>query len=255
MLAGKFGYFRQSFTPRSLANLALWYDGADTSTFTLNGSNVSQWADKSGNNRHGVQATAANQPAYGTWSGSLRALDNTDFRAGFLSVSSGLGVTRNIGAFCVSVAIKNFFDTPGQVYIQSNTSVGNTRFRMAVNETAGAAGALAVIGRRLDANGIAGVASLTSPLAAGSYIVTAVLDYATATALLYRNGTLLATNASFQTAGNTSDTDSTGFQVMGLGAYFYGQMGEIAAYTRRPSDAERLRLERYLGARWGVTVA
>ena len=46
------------------ASLALWLDAEDTSTITLNGSNVSQWDDKSGNGRHVSQATAANQPAY-----------------------------------------------------------------------------------------------------------------------------------------------------------------------------------------------
>jgi hypothetical protein len=44
------------FDPRNLGGCALWLDGADTSTFTLSGSNVTQWRDKSGNSNH---ATAA----------------------------------------------------------------------------------------------------------------------------------------------------------------------------------------------------
>jgi hypothetical protein len=43
----------------------MWLDAADASTIVLNGSTVSQWSDKSGNGRHAVQATAANQPAWG----------------------------------------------------------------------------------------------------------------------------------------------------------------------------------------------
>ncbi|MFM8006212.1 MAG: hypothetical protein ACKO86_15000 [Dolichospermum sp.] len=42
----------------------LWLDAADSSTIILNGSTVSQWRDKSGNERHATQATAANQPVY-----------------------------------------------------------------------------------------------------------------------------------------------------------------------------------------------
>ncbi|MFM5925730.1 MAG: hypothetical protein ACKPB9_28055 [Dolichospermum sp.] len=42
----------------------LWLDAADSSTIILNGSTVSQWCDKSGNERHATQATAANQPVY-----------------------------------------------------------------------------------------------------------------------------------------------------------------------------------------------
>jgi hypothetical protein len=244
-----------AFTPRSLANLALWYDGADTSTFTLNGSNISEWRDKSGANRHASQASAASQPAYGTWSGGLRAASNADLRNGFLSVTNGLSLTRNIGAFCVSTVIRVSFETTGQLLFQANSGAANARVRMAVNETAVAAGALSAIGRRLDANSVDGAVGGSSPIANADYVVTAIWDFTNARALIYRNGTLLAEDTAFQTAGNTSDTDSSAIQIMGLGAFFFGLMGEFVAYTRRPSDSERVALERYLGRKWGITIA
>jgi hypothetical protein len=52
-----------SFLPSALSGLQLWLDGADEATKTLNGANVSAWADKSGNGRNASQATPANQPA------------------------------------------------------------------------------------------------------------------------------------------------------------------------------------------------
>lgn len=53
------------WTPSELAaSLALWLDASDPSSITLNGSNVAQWNDKSGNNRHASQATASAQPTY-----------------------------------------------------------------------------------------------------------------------------------------------------------------------------------------------
>lgn len=36
------------FNPKSISGLALWLDASDLSTITLNGSNVSEWRDKSG---------------------------------------------------------------------------------------------------------------------------------------------------------------------------------------------------------------
>lgn len=51
------------WTPAEIST-ALWLDAADASTIILNGSNVSQWSDKSGNNRHATQATASAQPVY-----------------------------------------------------------------------------------------------------------------------------------------------------------------------------------------------
>jgi len=44
--------------------LRLWLDADDASTITLNGSNVSAWADKSGNILNVEQTTPANQPVY-----------------------------------------------------------------------------------------------------------------------------------------------------------------------------------------------
>lgn len=53
------------WTPADLgASLALWLDADDASTITLNGVDVSQWNDRSGNGRHVAQATAALQPVY-----------------------------------------------------------------------------------------------------------------------------------------------------------------------------------------------
>jgi len=53
------------WTPSELGSaLALWLDAADAGTITLNGSNVSQWNDKSGNSRHILQASPALQPSY-----------------------------------------------------------------------------------------------------------------------------------------------------------------------------------------------
>ena len=52
--------FQGLWTPANI-NTALWLDGADASTITLNGSTVSQWNDKSGNGRHVSQATASQQ--------------------------------------------------------------------------------------------------------------------------------------------------------------------------------------------------
>lgn len=55
----------QAWTPANLgSDLALWLDAADAGTITLNGSAVSQWRDKSGNNRDVSQPTATKQPVY-----------------------------------------------------------------------------------------------------------------------------------------------------------------------------------------------
>jgi hypothetical protein len=61
------------FDPKSIAGLQVWLDGNDLSTFTFNGSTVSEWRDKSGGNRHFSQATALRQPARTTAAKNGRA--------------------------------------------------------------------------------------------------------------------------------------------------------------------------------------
>lgn len=52
------------WTPHVLkSSLSFWQDCADQSTITIV-TGVSEWRDKSGNNRHFTQATGANQPSY-----------------------------------------------------------------------------------------------------------------------------------------------------------------------------------------------
>lgn len=51
------------FNPLSLSP-ALWLDAYDVSTITLVSNAVSQWADKSGNNRHATQSISGIRPTY-----------------------------------------------------------------------------------------------------------------------------------------------------------------------------------------------
>ncbi len=76
-------------SPLAIPGLALWLDAADSSTIIPNGSNVSNWADKSGNSRDLVQNTAARQPEYAattinglktiTFNGSNEFLERAEF--------------------------------------------------------------------------------------------------------------------------------------------------------------------------------
>ena len=51
------------FTPKNITGLVAWFDADDASTFTLSGTAVSEWRDKSGNGYAVSQSTGNNQPA------------------------------------------------------------------------------------------------------------------------------------------------------------------------------------------------
>ena len=76
------------WTPAAIAP-ALWLDADDADTITLNGSNVAQWDDKSGNGNHVSNGAASTQPAYlpTGWNGKptvffTKAVEEFLFKAG-----------------------------------------------------------------------------------------------------------------------------------------------------------------------------
>lgn len=91
-------------------SLVLWLDADDTSTITLNGSNVSQWSDKSRNNYHASQAVATDQPLYTaspgriTFGTSDRLITNLPATTGTLV----FGTTNGTAAYRVNIPSGNY---------------------------------------------------------------------------------------------------------------------------------------------------
>jgi hypothetical protein len=117
---------------------------------------------------------------------------------------------------------------------------------------------LLAAGRRLDGDSLAN-ASSGAILDTNAAVYVARLNYAGTEAIARRNGTTVATNASFQTAGNSSDTDSARVTIGATNASTEPVamiLCEVLAYSRALSTAELLRAERYLAGRGrGITTA
>jgi hypothetical protein len=62
---------------------ALWYDGSNSSSFTLQSGNISQWNDLSGHDRHATQSSTHQQPLYlsgnGAYFGGIQAMTAVNF--------------------------------------------------------------------------------------------------------------------------------------------------------------------------------
>lgn len=90
MFAGG-GLLRSLWTPERISP-ALWLDANDSNTITLDAGAVSEWRDKSGNNRHATQATASNRPLLVT--GGLNGTDVIRFDGGdWLDCTTNLTLT------------------------------------------------------------------------------------------------------------------------------------------------------------------
>ena len=89
------------WTPAAITT-ALWLDAADADTITLNGSNVSQWDDKSGvgSGKEATQGTSSRQPLLDT--ASLNGLDTVSFDEDWLI--SSVSLSQPVSYFFVAKA-------------------------------------------------------------------------------------------------------------------------------------------------------
>jgi hypothetical protein len=238
--------------PNCLINMAVWYDAIDTttvhsdvgcSTAATNGGNVACWRDKSGNNRHVTQSSAALQPVF--------SLSNINSRPALTSALKVLSTTANA----------NFLDnTPYTlVGVVSNVAPGNMTYMMGTIGTANNRGlhfgnrtastvTIAQYGNDLDRNYTAntntnihmGIKTGTAANSRFYYINAALLGASTSVASPYFSGVSTPLNIG---QGHTT------------AARMNGKIGEIIIYTQALSDANRFRLEGYLSWKWGNTAS
>lgn len=229
-----------TFTPRSLAGLALWFDADDASTITLNSGNVSEWRDKSGNNRHASQGTAARQPAYTT--GSLN---------GRPALSAAGESVQNKG-----------LTTPTWAYTAGNTALFVFRAaglnqaiyqRGSINDQPRAAVQVTPLELRSTLGGstAAQINSVTAYSANAWSIGGTVIN--TGLSRVYLNGVYGA-----DATGNTQTwATSTAIRLFSLTDSLYtidGGIAEFIYYDRQLTASEVARVASYLSKKWGITL-
>lgn len=234
------------------ANLALWLDAEDATTITLNATTVSAWADKSSNGRNVTQATATSQPTYSTTAINGKAAMSFDGGDSLENLAPG-ALLRNVPGATLATVASYTNNSAGRCALGISTATaGQNRATLAAN-IAGNTGYL-VGGRRLDADGFA-LAGSTTFTAGATLIQTGVLDYANSDAFSYINGSLNASNLSFQTNGNSSDTDPGALYIgiSGSGTnWMLGLVGEIIVTHTALSAANREIIEGYLAWKWAL---
>lgn len=123
--------YGNSFDPLSLSP-ALWLDANDSSTITTVSGAVSEWRDKSGNNRHATQETAGNRPLLVT--GGLNNRDTIHFNTHFLNLPSISNANANYTLFLIarpllSSSLEYYLDNSSPrltIANRSNASPSNT---------------------------------------------------------------------------------------------------------------------------------
>lgn len=226
--------------PPSLgSDLAVWFDAADDSTITLNGTTVSLWKDKSGNGRDASQSTAANQPTYTANGISNKPVLTFDGANDYMvSAAGSYGPNISISAVAsqtsgndfrrlVNVGTADtygFFGTGGTAQTFFATFFGDG---VTWNDTSANTPNISMIGN----NSVIGVVN-------GANVATPYVD---GTAQNTKNGAMTA---------------ATGLIIGGdpnlSGQFWLGPVGEIVITNDALATSDRQKLEGYLAWKWGL---
>jgi hypothetical protein len=225
-----------------------------------NGSAVSSWPESSGNGLPAAtQGTVGSQPTLVTNAANGHQGVNFDGTGDHLLLSgSALDVFRNRSAAMVFVVYSYPFAVTGaRTFMSFSSGTSGTSSRVVMIHRDGGTGIMSAGGRRLDTDGgvfLSGSASTATEIG----VSTARFVWGSSDAYLYKNGTLSATNTSFQTSGSTSDTASLA-AVLGANAaasaeFFSGRIMEILVYGVDDTDV-RSSVHTYIQNTYGISVA
>lgn len=251
------------WTPSELGSaLALWLDAADAGTITLNGSNVSQWNDKSGNNRHATQATAVNRPTYQADGFNGRPTLNFDGGSDFMGMSNALQIGNSSAvSYSVFVAFRQTSVSVNASFLfRGSAGIGSTNTDYGFfSEQSGAQGDTAPLYRFGTGAATDAVAwqRIPSPIASTNPVIFGgVMNAATGTTgtkETYFNGTL-ATSGSYTIKGPAATEAAIGALVNSgtPTAFMAAAMSEMVMCRAALSTADRQKLEGYLAWKWAL---
>jgi hypothetical protein len=236
---------RRAFNPLSLSP-ALWL--SDT------GSSAATWPDISGNGRDATQATGGFQPTIVTGDLNGRQVRRFDGSNDRMDFATSLSLLKNISGATLFVVAKHFTaSTQKAVFTATTNAYGFTRLGIYSNATP------LGVARNNETESSVSVASTAT--ANTPYIFTLSSNFAANPLEFFKNGASQG-SANFSPTGNTPNTDSAGMTIGALrtGAsawdlFFDGDIAEILVFPTALSTADRQKVESYLAAKWGITLA
>ncbi|MBT8037962.1 MAG: M6 family metalloprotease domain-containing protein, partial [Verrucomicrobiae bacterium] len=227
----------QPWTPAETTT-ALWLDADDASTFTLNGGNVQEWRDKSGNARHAGQTTPSSQPADTASGLDGKHVVSFDGSSDYLNFGTGLDFMSGAShsAFIVLADVTNYSD----IYGAASGGSGANSLHVGFSNSSG---------YRMNYWGHDYGPSVTSNFVATGSIVNYIWDVGSPKQI-FANGSLEGSGHNALAPGTMSGGGRIS-NVVGHG-YLGGKIAEIVIVSGSVSQADRELLEGYLAHKWGM---
>lgn len=245
------------FTPKSIADLALWLDASQSSSVTLNSGNVSQWDDLSGNGRNFAQPTAAAQPLYATSAMNGKAVVRADgSNHWILNGGSAIGAA-SLTMFLVARHLEwiadlskpaNLFHTDLPVSSFSNFGMRSENYNNAEDLRFGDADST----QAFNLGSTSGTTLNVARVMTYSFNASTRLGAARRNGALAGSATINAANVPATFGGRLALF--VGFQDT-AGRRVSAEIAELVFYSRDLSESEKQKVERALGRKWGVAVA
>jgi hypothetical protein len=216
------------FGPAHIGGLMLWLKADDG--ITLNGPNVSSWADQSGSGNNAVQNTGGNQPLYVANGLNGEPIVRFNGSSSFMELPSGL--LDNYSALTFFIVCKPILDINGGIFAPSYTN--STGLEV-----------LSYSGGYLRINGNI----LNSSLFTDNVFTSSDFTYNASATSIYKNSAALVT-----VSGGPPLTYNG---VYALGQYsggYYAEydVAEIIIYSSSLSDTDRQTVENYLNSKYHI---
>ena len=212
--------------PDDITGLEFWYDGNDASTFTLDGTSVDQWDDKSGNARHVSNAVDATRPTYSSATGRVTFITaNSTFLA-----SAAFGPLNQPNTIFVVCKITGAL---GDNEIVFSGQIGGSDVRLAqIHDN--------------DFKMYAG--SFIANIASNANDNIHLGEFNGAASKYWINGVL---NASGDAGANALSGVTLG-KYSGGGGFCDCEIMEVFGYNKVLTTVQRQSLERYVTSKWGL---
>jgi len=219
----------------------LWLDAADESTITKSGGGVSQWDDKSGNNYHVSQATAADQPTVSTDAGNASIL--FDGTSDYLrhNVSGTITYPSSTFIVCRNTDAAN----AGHVFSVNDSSQSDRYFTLTQRDTSGQK---LFYQSRLPFN-----SPFISAASSFNTEIIGAVSNASNDHELFSNGASVGTDTNTWPAPSYDNITVGRLRYQNTAQYFIGHVHEIIWIRQSLNLTTRQKIEGYLAHKWGLT--